>query len=86
LRHEIGEYARRRRAEGAGLREIAAETGVSQESVRRFAATLDEHREAEIVPVRVVAESGGFVLVTPAGYRLEGLDVETAALLLRRLA
>jgi hypothetical protein len=32
------------------------------------------------------AQAGGIALVTPAGYRLEGLGVEAAAALLRALS
>jgi hypothetical protein len=87
LREEIGAYARGRLEEGAGLREVAAETGVSPESVRRWAgSTPDEHRDVELLPVQVIGEAESIVLVAPGGYRIEGLDIAGAAALLRRLA
>jgi hypothetical protein len=90
LRQEIGRYTRQRSGEGAALGQIAAETGISRESLRRWMSAVRRRprRVAEMVPVTVVREAGGdgVVIVTPGGYRVEGLDVEGAAVLLRRLA
>jgi hypothetical protein len=71
------------------LRDIAAEIGVSPESVRRWTTSArGRRRKATIVPVQVCPDAEperGVVIVTPSGLRLEGLDVERAADLVRRL-
>jgi hypothetical protein len=89
LRTAIIGYARQRHATGGSVRAIAAETGVSAESVRRWLAAR-AHRAAPpaLLPVEVLPSppADGLVLVTPAGHRIEGLQVATAAALLRALA
>src|SRR5215470_14644974 len=76
LRRDITAYARERRRAGASLDVLARETGVSPETVRRW---LGEARATrELVPVEVVAdaiEGNGLVVVSPRGYRIEGLDI-----------
>jgi hypothetical protein len=58
-------------------------------TVRRI---CDESKETgpgtDFVPVEIAPEvqGGGIALVTPGGHRVEGLDLETAAALLARLA
>lgn len=86
LQAEIAAYARRRRAEGASVREIGAETGVSAESIRRWAATPGRARP-EAIPVRVLDDESRakIVVVMPNGVRVEGLDVSETADLLGRL-
>lgn len=76
LREEIGDYSRRRSAQGVGVREIAAEVGVSTESVRRWSATPEEDTVALPVHVQPDDASDGIVVVTPSGVRVEGLDIE----------
>ena len=89
LRAEIIGYARHRHAAGVSVRAIAAETGVSSESVRRWlVASVGRPARPALLPVEVLAtpHAEGLVLVTPAGHRVEGLQVGTAAALLRALA
>ena len=49
---------------------------------------LGEQAIAGFAPVEVVADAvaRGLVVVAPNGYRVEGLDIETTAALLARLA
>jgi len=87
LRREIGDYARRRRSEGVKVSDIARETGVSGESVRRWSSAR-QARLRTLVPVRVRAEVAGHdgvVIHTAQGHRVTGLDVEGAVRFLRRL-
>jgi len=49
--------ARARPAEGIGVREVAAEVGVSPESIRRWTAMAREAKARTIVPVRVRQEA-----------------------------
>jgi predicted transcriptional regulator len=82
-----------RRRDGATVREIAEELGLSHETIRRWTKTAT--RAAQPVPVRVVAgrtaestkaDVRAVSIVSPTGYRVEGLSLEEAALLLRSLA
>ena len=87
LRREIAEYARHRRSEGVKVSEIARETGVSEESVRRWSAATQTRLRA-LVPVRVrseATESNGIVIHTAQGHRVTGLDMEGTVRLLRIL-
>lgn len=86
IRRRIAEVGSRLRDEGASWLAIAADLGLPRETVRR----LCEDREAEFAAVEVVGEphtaGAGVVVVTPAGFRVEGLTAESAAALLRALA
>ncbi len=87
LRREIAAYARQRRSAGVRLSDIARETGVSEESVRRWAAAPESRRGA-FVPVRVRTEgnaASGIIVHTAQGHRVTGLDLEGAVRLLRHL-
>ena len=85
LKERATTYARRRREGGASFAELAKETGLSQETLRRWC--LKTPRTA-LVPVRVVSDAacGSVVVVSPNGYRLEGLDVGEAVAVLRALS
>ena len=87
LRREIAGYARHRRSEGVKISDIARETGVSGESVRRWSLSK-QTRLRELVPVRVRGEAAGhngIVIHTAQGHRVSGLDVEGAVRFLRIL-
>ena len=88
LRAAIAAYARDERTAGASCGAIAERLGVSAESIRRWART-EPARDGRggLVPVHVVAEAAATITVwSPTGYRVDGLSVEEAAELLRRLA
>jgi hypothetical protein len=84
--------ARARRARGESWQAIAAAIGIPHETVRRFAAADGDavrSGSAAFVAVEVsVARSRplALVLTTRDGIRIEGLDVEGAAELVRRLS
>ncbi len=89
LRQRAAEYARKRAESGDGVAKVSAELGVSEQTLRNWLAkagpaflrvTVDE----SVGPREAVA-AGTLVLVTPSGYRLEGLDLRAAADLLRAL-
>ena len=90
LRQEIVEYARHEVASGASVRAAARRLGVSNSTLTRW---LEEGRQPSTfrpVEVQIAEEpaqepSGELVLVSPGGYRVEGLDVEQLAMLLSRL-
>ena len=74
-------YLLRRRAEGASAVRIAVELGVGKTTLERWRT-----RESSFVQVESVATPGsGVSLVSPRGYRLEGLRLEEAIELLSRL-
>jgi len=88
LRDEIVAYARARHHDGASWGAIAAEVGFSPSALKLWTTAA----RTTVVPVTVRADrlapdrSPGLVLVAPNGVRIEGLDVATAATLLRALA
>ena len=90
LRQQAVQYCLRRRAEGEGLREVAAALGVAPWSLHRWTRQAKPRRRFH--PVQVVAPeppsavAHGLVVVMRAdGPRVEGLDVEAAARLLALL-
>ncbi len=84
LRRQISVVGRRLRDEGKSWLGIGREIGLPAETVRR----LCEQAAPGFARVEVVNEfvARGLVVVAPSGYRVEGLDVETVAALLARLA
>jgi hypothetical protein len=87
LRERATRWARRQADSGASLRAIATTLGVHGESVRRWLQSGAD-AAATLVPVEVVAgpaEAGTVVVVSPAGFRVEGLSVAAAAALLREV-
>ena len=76
---------RRLRDEGVGWSGIGAALGLPTGTVRR----LCDSDAAGFARVEVVDDAvtvGGLVVVTPSGFRVEGLDAHGAATLLRQLA
>lgn len=75
-----------RRARGDSLEHIATELGMIYETVRRWSMPAPTSRAA-LVPVTVVDEPSarGATLVSPSGYRVEGLELRDLAALLRAL-
>jgi len=88
LRDEIAVWARKRRAEGEVVASIAAAIGLSETTLAKWLGAGGG--PGELRPVRVTAAGAGprrsgLVVVTPDGYRLEGLSVDDAVDVLRRL-
>lgn len=94
LRRQAKRWAIRRRQEGAWWKEIAAEIGVSTSAVIRWTNAADDDNEKRLasvalVPVHVVepkARAADLAIVSPAGFRIEGLSLEQAVEVLRRLS
>ena len=94
LRREILQYAQEHRVGGEGVHAIAR--GLSLNPNTLYGWLGAEGRRGSFRPVRVVATGAtssapevvarGAVLVTPQGFRVEGLAPETLAALLRALA
>jgi len=84
LKQRIAEAATELHRQGQGWQAIGKFFGIPHESVRRFSGASTT---TALVPVEVVNEpaSAGLTLVSPEGYRIEGLGVGDAAEILRRL-
>jgi transcriptional regulator with XRE-family HTH domain len=89
LRSEIVALVSARRERGVSLAAVAAELGVSESSLARWTSAEQvvevEGVLREVQVVRPVSRVAGLTLVTPRGYRVEGLDAEGAMRLLREL-
>lgn len=96
LRVELIDYARGARGRGVGWGVIARGLGVSMTGLKRWLAAPPPVRRGGAVlrRVRVTAravearstERPALCVISPQGYRVEGLDVAAAAALLRCLA
>ena len=95
LRHRVAHHAAARRRRGEGWAAIGNSLGISRSSVRGWVEALDDDPTAgAMVPV-IVSEApplspqpptaGEVVLVSPRGFRLEGLSVSAAITALERL-
>lgn len=86
VRQRILTVAQRAAAAGWSQQAVAQAVGVSIGSLRNWALPLPGG--TTMVPVRVAPLPTGtapLAVVSPAGYRVEGLDVATAVTLLRTL-
>ncbi len=87
VRDRISQAAKQLRAGGASWRAVGETLGMPLETVRRIYVE-HEDRAPGFIPVEIAPERqrGEIAVVTPGGYRVEDLDVETALTLLARLA
>ena len=87
MRARIALVATQLRHDGASWRDVGEAIGIPLETVRRICAEREE-TAVGFVPVEIspAARRGEIALVTPGGHRVEGLDLETVAVLLARLA
>ncbi len=87
VRGRIARVAKQLREDGASWRDVGEALGMPLETVRRICV---EHETSAtgFVPVEITPEirRDEIALVTPGGHRVEGLDLETVAALLARLA
>jgi hypothetical protein len=86
LRARVVELGRRRRAEGASWQRIGGEIGLNYETVRRWciAKGSAQMRRVEIVPAPSEATSQ-VSIVSPSGFRAEGLTLRDAVMMLATL-
>jgi hypothetical protein len=75
------------REDGASWRVVGETLGMPLETVRRIYVGREEAAPG-FVPVEVASDlrRGEVAVVTPGGYRVEGLDLDSAVALLARLA
>ncbi len=91
IRSQVLRVVEVERSKGMTWRKIAEQLGVTQQKLFRWRRQERSGRPANaFVPVRIVearksTPAEGLSLVTPSGYRLEGLTLESAANLLARL-
>ena len=89
LRKEAVTYFRYRKARGSNQASISRELGITHTTMRRWCQDQGDNPASEICRVRIKEkqseQSQEVVLVSPEGYRLEGLTVSTASQLLRAL-
>jgi transposase len=93
LKERIAAYVRARRAQGATQQAVAEELEIPWVTLSRWSQPRSRQPEVRglvpvhlgAVPVRSDADAG-LSLVCPGGFRLEGLSLETAVEVLRRLS
>lgn len=93
LRARVTAFAKRRRESGASWGTIKKELGQSFDTVRRWCVETAtpqrrEQRPTALVPVRVMpsrAPGRTVSVVSPAGFRVDGLTIAEAAALLREV-
>jgi len=88
VRGEVLAYARRERAAGRSWAGIAHAVGLSAGALKNWSQTPAPARR--LVPVAVATPApeepgAALVVVSPGGYRVEGLDLPTMTALLRAL-
>jgi hypothetical protein len=85
LRRQISDVGRRLREDGASWSGIGTTLGLPTATVQRLCES-DTPGFARVEVVDDAVTVGGLVVVTPSGFRIEGLDANSAATLLRLLA
>jgi hypothetical protein len=89
LQQQAVEYCEMRRAQGDGVRQVAAALGVAPWSLHRWIRACEErpqfHEVQVVAPARRTSDGAAVRIVTADGLRVEGPDVEAVAQLLRLL-
>ena len=91
LKAKLVAYAKQRRAAGADFATIGEELGLRHKTVRQWCSEAERGSAlaavpTRAVPVEVVAEGrSSLAIVSPSGFRLEGLDMAEAVAALRAL-
>ena len=98
VRRAVLAYVDAARDEGQAWWGIAEALGLSESALRRWRADDDGRDGVALLPVEVIADEapvvaawptrgigGALTLVSPSGYRVEGLGVEQLAALLARI-
>jgi hypothetical protein len=99
-RRAVVAYVAVARSEGLAWRRIVEEVGVSESALRRWCDEGSASEAVSLLPVEVIGDEsagsgaegaepwrsiGAVTLVSPGGYRVEGLGVEQLAALLSRV-
>ena len=83
----VAAYGVKARREGVGWRRIATAVGMSPTTVERYVRRHGQDEQVSMIPVVVSSPTPSvrrqaLVLVSPSGFRLEGLVLDEAARLL----
>ncbi len=87
LRKQVGTYARARRGDGKTWSAIAQEIGVSRTALASWTKETVTPASSSLIPVLITEEPSPITvaslsILSPHGFRLEGLSLEQATLLL----
>jgi len=89
IKTAVREYATAARTRGASWNQLAADLGLSALTIQSWLADHSPAAPPTFVPVHITPEvplaAPPLTLVTPQGFRVEGLDLDRAAALLLRL-
>jgi transposase-like protein len=86
LRSRAASYLHEQDAAGVGARAVAAELGLPVMTLKRWARQVPVRFRPVLVSSSPAVRGSAPVLVTPGGYRIEGLALDDVAMLLRALA
>ena len=87
VRQRLAAAIEQLRRRGATWTSIGGQFGVTPKTARRWLVRMSAEPKGRIVPVSVSrARPPGVTVVSPSGFRVEGLSVESAAELLRHLS
>lgn len=82
LRRQVVEFARKRRAAGIPIEAIGEELGMPWRTIRRWMPPV---RGKRFRPIEIVETRQSVVVHGPHGLRIDGLDLDGVAELVRRL-
>jgi len=88
LREQVVAWAVRRHEAGASWEQIQSELGHGFDTVRRWCVATMQTKARSLVAVEVVGERSGqdsFSVLSPSGFRVDGLTLSEAAALLREV-
>lgn len=87
VRERVCAYTRWRRANGATTLEVAQELGFPTPTLSRWLRARVVGDDSALIEVRVVeqASTRSVAVVSPSGFRVEGLSLSEAASLLREI-
>jgi transposase-like protein len=77
------EFTKERLGRGMSLAAAAKELGVSDMTLKKWLQRSGAFKEVRIRPEK--GNSSNVTLVTPSGYRIEGLDIESLTCILRKI-
>ena len=78
-------FATEQQAAGVGMSRICDQLGVSFGTLKKWLGPSECANGFRRVKLKAERRAGGIALVTPRGFRVEGLDLETAVTLLGKL-
>lgn len=97
VRRAVLAYIEAARDEGVAWGHLADQVGLSESALRRWREQEDGRDRVALLPVEVIGDAdavvaaepsqivGAMTLISPGGYRVEGLGVEQLATLLARI-